>query len=365
MSKSDFYSLDKILETKSQYNMIIGERSNGKTYSVIDKILLNWWEKGEQGAYIRRWQEDFKGKRPLTLFEGHVENGRISEITGGEWNTIKYQSGMWYLAKRDEDIGSLVTQNEPFMWAFALSDMEHDKSTSYPRVTIIAFDEFLTRKYYLPDEFVTLMNVLSTIIRRRNNVTIFMMANTVNKYAPYFKEMGLRHVSEMKQGKIDVYSYGSSSLKVAVEYCSESKKGSKDSDVYFAFDNPALSMITGGSWEIDIYPHKPRKFKRKEIMFTFFIEFNDSLLQCECVVQEDCTFLYIHEKSTPIKDENKDIIFTERHDPRPNFFRNIRKGDHKIIDKIGWYFRNEKVYYQDNEVGEIVRNYLNYCNQSR
>lgn len=32
MSNSDFYSLDKILETSCQYNLkVIGERSNGKS----------------------------------------------------------------------------------------------------------------------------------------------------------------------------------------------------------------------------------------------------------------------------------------------------------------------------------------------
>ena len=35
------------------------------------------------------------------------------------------------------------------------------------------------------------MNVLSTIIRDRENIKIFMLGNTVNKYCPYFDEMGL------------------------------------------------------------------------------------------------------------------------------------------------------------------------------
>ncbi|NTW91479.1 MAG: phage DNA encapsidation protein, partial [Erysipelotrichaceae bacterium] len=244
MSKSKFYSLDAILEKKCQYNMIIGERSNGKSYSVLSLILENWHKKGEQGAYIRRWKEDFKGKRAIQLFAGHSENKFISDLTDDEWNDVKFVSGKWYLCKYDDTLDKMVTQDEPFCFAFALSDMEHDKSTSYPRITTIAFDEFLTRSYYLPDEFILFMNVLSTIIRHRDNVTIFMMANTVNKYAPYFKEMGLRHIAEMEMGKIDIYSYGQSDLKVAVEYCKPPNKDGKKSDVYFAFDNPSLSMIT-------------------------------------------------------------------------------------------------------------------------
>lgn len=360
-SKLKFYRLDAILEKKCQYNIIIGERSNGKSYAVLERFIRKWWDNGEQSAYIRRWKEDYRGKRGSQLFAGHTENGFISELTDGEWDSVKYYSGKWFLAKRDEELDRLITQDEPFCYAFALSDMEHDKSTSYPLVTNIAFDEFLTRQYYLPDEFVTFMNVLSTIIRHRDNVTIFMMANTVNKYAPYFKEMGLRHVADMEMGKIDIYSYGESKLKVAVEYCKTQNKDGKKSDMYFAFDNPSLAMITGGAWEINIYPHNPRRFTPKDIIFTFFVNFNDCLLQGEVVKLEDCHYLYFHQKTTPIHDEDKDVIFSELYDPRPNHFRNIRKGTTKIEQKISWYFRNDKVFYQDNEVGEVIRNYLQYC----
>lgn len=366
MSKSEYYNLNPIREMKCQYNMVMGERSNGKTYSVLELILKNWWESGKQGAYIRRWKEDYRGKRATQLFAGHYssDNQFISELTGGEWDSVKYYSGKWFLAKQDEALDRTISQEEPFCYAFSLSDMEHDKGTSYPDVTTIVFDEFLTRTYYLPDEFVLFMNVLSTIIRRRNDVTIYMLANTVNKYAPYFKEMGLKHISEMEQGKIDIYTYGSSPLRVAVEYCKPVAKDGKKSDMYFAFDNPSLAMITGGAWEIDIYPHNPRKFTPKDIQFIFFIRFNDAILQGEVVMLDDCHFMYFHEKTTPIHDEDRDIIFSEEYDPRPNHFRNIRKGTSKLETKLAWYFRNEKVFYQDNEIGEIVRNYLQYCSSS-
>ena len=66
----------------------------------------------------------------------------------------------------------------------------------------------------------------------------------------------MNHVQKMEQGSVDVLHYGNSPLTVAVEYCS-SLNVSKDSDIYFAFDNPKLKMITSGAWELDIYPHLP------------------------------------------------------------------------------------------------------------
>ena len=35
----EYYSLKPILEENAHYNIIIGERSNGKTYSVLQKII--------------------------------------------------------------------------------------------------------------------------------------------------------------------------------------------------------------------------------------------------------------------------------------------------------------------------------------
>ncbi|MBO7712908.1 MAG: phage DNA encapsidation protein [Methanobrevibacter sp.] len=354
----DWYSYEAIDKLKCQYNMIIGERSNGKTYGALKKIIENYVSRGEKGAYIRRYKEDYRGKRGDALFESIEKDGLINELTDGLYDGVKYQSGRWYLSKFDEKTQKKIIGDDPFCYGFAISDMEHDKSTSYPDVTIIVFDEFLTRGFYLQNEFVLFMNTLSTIIRHRNNVTIYMLGNTVNKFAPYFVEMGLKHVGSMEKGQIDVYTYGSSKLRVAVEYCASPKKEGKKSDIYFAFDNPSLQLITGGAWEIDLYPHCPVDYERRNIEFCFFIKFNESLLQGEVVVVDNNSFIYIHRKSTPIKDPDEDLIFSMEWDPRPNYVRGIDKSDLKCVQIIRKYFRYDKVFYQDNEVGEEVRNFL-------
>ena len=364
---SRFYSLSRILSKKAKYNIIIGQRSNGKTFACLKHIIENYVKNSSQGAYIRRFKEDYRGKRGETLFDSIVESGAISDVTDGEYDRIKYTAGKWYLAKWDSELQKVVTDQNPFCYAFALTDMEHDKSTSYPRVTTIVYDEFLTRKYYMPNEFVIFCNVLSTIIRQRDDVTIFMLGNTVNKYCPYFKEMGLNHVSEMELGKIDVYTYSDSKLKVAVERCENLDKKVKKSDVYFAFNNPSLQMITGGAWEFMIHPHleEEDKFKREDIVFSYFIDFDDNLLQAHIVsTEDDRNFTYIHRKTTPIKNERKDVIFTSLWTTKDNYYFNIMRPVNELTRRIKYYFVAEKVFYQDNEVGEIVRNYIVHCKKS-
>lgn len=366
-SKQQYYSLDNILSKEAHYNLIFGERSNGKTYAALKYAIEQYVKDGSQCAIIRRFKDDFTGKRGSEMFRAISENQVIEDITHNKYNGIYYYGSRWYLAKYHEDSKGNVKRNTdpiPFAFGFALTAMEHDKGSSYPNVRTVVFDEFLSRSGYLQDEFVLFTNTLSTIIRQRNDVRIIMLGNTVNKYCPYFAEMGLKHVKQMEPGTIDVYSVGNSGLKIAVEYCGTAKQNGKKSDIYFSFDNPKLDMITKGVWEMDIYPHLPQKYKPKDVLFSYFIEFDGEKLHCEIVEVDGNTFTFIHRKTTEIRKPDEDLIYSTKTDPRPNWKRKITKPTSKIEQKVLSYFMAEKVFYQDNEIGEVVRNYLQWCGRS-
>lgn len=359
--KPIFYSLDKILQKNATYNIIIGQRSNGKTYSVLQYAFKRWLENGEQLAIIRRWKEDITGKRAAAIFSALNECGEIYALSGGTYSGVTYWAGKFYACTYSEEGRPLYNaETDCVAYCFALSEMEHNKSMSYPKVTTILFDEFITRKVYLNDEFIAFMNTISTIIRRRTDVKIFMLGNTVNKFCPYFQEMGLTHISRMKQGTIDLYTYGDSELTVAVEYC-ETLAYSKEASSYFAFDNPKLHMITNGAWELDVYPHLPVKYKPCDIMFIFFILFDGRIFQCEMVENKDQYFIYIHEKTTELQHPESDLIYTLEYHHEINYSRNIFKPINKIQKRVQWFFETDRVYYQDNDVGDAINNYLKIC----
>lgn len=361
MAKSSFYSYKRLDETGAQYRMVFGERSNGKTYGALMKVLENYWHDGKQGAYIRRYSIDLTGKRGETLFTSIEFNDEISKLTDGEYNGVFYKASKWYLCYRDED-NKPVKDPKPFMYGFALNNMEHDKSTSYPEVTTVIFDEFMSKIGYLNNEFVIFENVLSTIIRHRSDVTIYMLGNTVNKYCPYFNEMGLYNAKNMEQGSIEVYKYGENgSMRVAVEYAEEMDKSIKKStNLYFAFDNPSLQMINDGGWEIDLYPHLFYTILPKNIKMFYFIEFDGELLQAEIVKDEHGVYTFIHRKTTEIKSD-KDILFTQLVDANPYHYRRITEPTNERTKLIYNLIKSEKVFFQDNSVGDVVKNYVNWC----
>ena len=355
-----YYSLNKINKKNATYNVIFGERSNGKTYATLKQVLDNYFSDGSQFAYIRRWSVDVQPKRMNNLFNAIITDGYLEKLSGGKFTAIFYRTGRFYLCTYNDKGKPIYNEEDIIGYAFSLSENEHNKANSYPRVTTIIFDEFLTNKIYLPDEFILFMNTVSTIVRQRTNVKIYMLGNTVNKYCPYFKEMGLTNILSMKQGSIDIYTYGETKLKVAVEYA-DSKKKFKKNNFYFAFNNPKLKMITGGAWELNIYPHAPVKWLPKNIIFTYFIDFNDSIYQCEIINKDNNVFTYIHEKTTPIKNPDKDIIYTLDYIPKINYNVNILKPLTDYQNKITWFFTHDRVYYQNNNVGDAINNYLKIC----
>ena len=355
-----FYRLTNILKLNADYNIIFGERSSGKTFACLEYGVEHYYKNGTQMAYIRRQDEDFKQGRAQQLFNNLVFNDTISKVTNKKWSDVYYKNRCWYLCKYDKE-GNRIVDSEPFCFGFTIAQGFHDKSVGFPNVKTIVFDEFISR-FYLQGEFIDFNNLLSTIIRYNDDVKIFMLANSQDKYGCiYFEEMGLKHVKEMKRGDIDLYTFDK--LRIAVEYTKPNESG-KPSDKYFAFDNPKLKMISEGLWETAVYPHLTEGYRKSDVLQTFFIVHQDHTLQADVIVDDTKQYIFIHRKTTPIKDDDEDIIFTFKDSLKPNYFKRLTRPTCKLQERILRFFRRNKVYYQDNDVGEVVRSYIMTCDNS-
>lgn len=377
--KNKYYTLKNILKAcpTAKYYVIYGERSNGKTFAPKFLMLFGYHEdginingyldNGDRGAVIRRFDEDFKGNRGPSLFDdiwmNKDEGNILAKRTKGKWNKIIYRTGGWWLVRVNEKNEIEEMDTQCFAYRFSIASWQHDKSSSYPKVYNILFDEFIA-KYYLPDECMSFWNVVSTLVRDEDKARVFMCGNTISPHCPYFNEMGITKVKYQNKGSIDIYTYSNPGLLVACEY-SDFPAKKKASDVYFAFDNPKLKMITSGEWEIDVYPHLPIRYEDKDIMYTYFIIYDGEIVQCEVVYVNNCLFTYCHRKTTPIQKDNTNIVFQIENDPRPWYSRNITKPRSKMFQKLYMFFQHDQVYYQDNMLGETIRAYLQWCvNQS-
>ena len=360
MAKQKYWDIRPILNIPAQYRVIYGERSNGKTYGVLKYLISRYLEHGEQLGYIRRWPDDIKTRKMQQLFEAIARNGEITKLSDGRWNGIKYKFGKFYLIATDGE-SNTVEDETPFAFTFSISAMEHDKSIAYPGIKHILFDEFISRLSYIPDEFQLFMNVLSTLIRERDDVDIWMLGNTVSKDCPYFREMGLKHIYQQQPGTIDTYSYkkNGQELIIAVEYTKNI--AAKKSDKYFIFDNPKMEMITGGAWELAIYPHLFERYKPAQVCFTFFIVYRDTTLQCEIIEGKRGLFIYAHLKTTPLKDLDDDLIYCIEPSANMNHRVDITRPVYNVEKNILQLIGSERICFQDNEIGEVFNDYMKWC----
>lgn len=358
-----YYSYTKIDKIKATYNLIIGQRSNGKTFGGCKKIIDAYLETGLPSVYIRRMEEMIRPTNIEGLFNPHLSY--IEEKTDHKYNWIVYRQHRFFLARFDEDDkGSWIKTAQdlkPFCYTYAISTAETTKGTDPGEVRYILFDEFITRQFYLSNEFIKFQNLLSSIIRDRPNVTIYMLANTVSKHCPYFRDMGLYRIQQQEQGTIDVYSLGSSGTKIAVEYCSASKATQKVSK-YFCFDNPQLDMIKKGSWEIAMYRHAPEQLSHYKIIFTFFVVFDGRTIQGDIYMYKNSPLIFWHPKTTPIKDPDKSVIYSEdQSDGNPLHQMDLRCTKTRAQKLIFDLCRDRKTFFSDNETGEVIANWAKFA----
>lgn len=359
-----WYDPADILALDATYNLIYGERGNGKTYSICRLIVDAYIDEDLPSAYIRRLDEMIKQGNLETLFNPHVPY--ITEKTGGKWNFVKYQFHGFWLQKRDPNTGVLLEKDKkPFCRTYALSTSETTKGADRGQVKYVFFDEFITRLNYLTNEIVLYESALESIIRKRPGVKIFMVANTVNKHCPYFKHMGLINVKKQEQGTIDQYLLGKSGTKIACEYTkSADTSASEISEQYYCFNNPQVEMIKNGAWEFDIYRTLPKGIGKMIPELTFYIEFDGTTTVGRMYIYNDDPILcFAQKRNTPIKDRDNTIIYGDSDliSTSPLHQIELARTPTRAQAIILELFKQHKTFFATNDDGENVQNWLKYA----
>lgn len=359
-----WYDLSDILALDATYNLIYGERGNGKTYSICRLIIDAYLDVDLPSAYVRRLDEMIKQGNLETLFAPHIPH--IEEKTEGKWNFVKYQFHGFWLQKRDPNTGVLLEKDkQPFCRTYALSTSETTKGADRGQVKYVFFDEFITRAFYLTNEIVLFESTLESIIRKRPGVKIFMVANTVNKHCPYFKHMGLTNVKKQQQGTIDQYLLGKSGTKIACEYTQAADTAASEiAEQYYCFNNPQVEMIKNGAWEFDIYRTLPKGIGKMIPELTFYIEFDDTTTVGRMYIYNDDPILcFFPKRNTPITDRENKIIYGDSDliSTSPlhqiELARTPTRAQAIILD----LFKQHKTYFATNDDGENVQNWLKYA----
>lgn len=335
----------------------LSERDSGKTTDWLILALILWEEYGYGTAYVRTDLQQLTYAKVKNLFNVILENDYISKITKGKYDSIAYNriGKTWNLLNTTGD--SIETQEESCLYGLAVSEQESYKSTlNLPKCELFIYDEFVD-KYSNRNTFIDLTHLMSTVFRHRvNNPRIVLLANTLTKYHYFYSELGIqKYIKYIKLDEVKEYVTEKGthiSCRLIKSNLNEVKK--EVNSLLYGFENPLLNSITGGEWAIENYPHIERGMKYETTSPNLFIvNFLDEYFSCDEINIDGVGYVYFHNINlAKFKDRTIYSICdvpTDKSVP----IEYIKP----LIEKI----YNEKIcYYQNNEVGDLVKNIIDY-----
>lgn len=368
-NKIVYYNLDNIDHENAQINLIYGERSNGKSYQVKHKKGINPYlksvedgiKKAERFMLIRRWKEEIKPEK----IEQYFLDVDIYGLTDGKYNCISlYKSKLW-LSNYDPESKPQIKRGDYIGYVVSLSTEQTYAGASYLDVKNMIFEEFMARGSYLPHEPDKLMNLYSTVDRKRGTTRLWLVGNTISRVCPYIEEWGLHDIlSTQKQGTIVTkliptghYNDDGTeeTVKLALEYC---KSTGTSSHVIGTHKN----MLNQGEWQSDPQPHLPKSYNDYDVMFRMLFKYQNFKFIAEYLFDEDtsnyCWYVYpykgeISSDMLVISDEVK----LDRHWQRNLYNIDI---DNLTLKRLLMTFRENNIFYASDLCGTDFKQCIDF-----
>lgn len=176
-----WYNPDKTLSHNCVVNLILGNRGCGKTYGWLKKMIKRYKKDKKKFIYLRRYTSELE-KVQESVFNALIKNNEFPE------DKIEYKGGCYYF------------NDEVFGYCFSLSTANDWKSSSYPDVWAILYDECLIddrgkSNGYLKDEPSKILDLMETINRMRDGsdtIKMIMLGNTISMVNPFTLTWNLR-----------------------------------------------------------------------------------------------------------------------------------------------------------------------------
>lgn len=186
--KNIYYNFDKLFSYNFLIAFVIGERGVGKSFNSKVAVLNKFLKTGEQFLYIRRYKTELDTAL-ATFWDDLQSNG--------------YYEDYRLEVRKSKMLTEFKCNGKVCGYAVPLSTANILKSTAFPNVSMIIFDEFLLDNAgtyrYLKNEVTLLLDVIETTFRLRDGKTI-LLGNALNVHAsPYFAYWDLELPNDGKE----------------------------------------------------------------------------------------------------------------------------------------------------------------------
>ena len=251
-----FYNGNALDQTGAPWLCVLSERSDGKSLWWVKYCIMDYFKTGHKFGYVRRYEENLKEGEVNRYFG---DKNLVAWLEKAGYTGVKCWRGELWLTKWDEK-NLRNARVELIGHALPISTQEGKKGQHFDLYNFV-FEEFITKKLYLPDEFTEFQNLISTA-NREGIFRAILIGNTIARYCPYLREMGI-DIFKAKKGKIyeqDLKVSGGRTIKSAFEYVDPREK-----ETFFI--GRAEKSIVQGEFEADEQPHLHFKLSDADILY--------------------------------------------------------------------------------------------------
>ena len=181
-----YFEYEKILSYNAFLNFLVGERGVGKTYGASKFVTKQFIKKKHEFVYIRRYKTELSSS-VKKFFDPLIKDNVFPkhELTTKGNN--------------------FIIDGKVAGYSMTLTTAQNLKSTNFPNVKYIIFDEFIIEsgsRHYLKNEVEIFLGLIETVARMRD-VNIFCLGNAVTVTNPYFLffDISLPYNSEIRTFK--------------------------------------------------------------------------------------------------------------------------------------------------------------------
>lgn len=213
-----YYDIREYRNRWKTFNIIIGARGVGKTYSAL-LYLLEESDAGNEVLYLRN--TDTQIQSCATAF-------------GNPFKAVNAKAGRNIFIKRAKEASYIYEDTgddkKPIGYAAALSTFENLRGVSLEDVSVILFDEFIENRTLQFDQFRAFNSMYETINRNRElegrePLRVFMLSNAQKLYSPILAGFGFVPIIEdMIKNNQKNYSTPETWLSLPASSVSDAKK---------------------------------------------------------------------------------------------------------------------------------------------
>lgn len=347
--KIKYLSAKKVQSIKSDYLLLLGERSNGKSYCVKSIVIRDAIDNGKMFVYLKRYDLEVKDSLCVSYFADMP----VQEMTNGEYTCIDvFRKGI-YLANVDPESGK-VKRGQKIGICHALSGAEHYKSLQFPDVYNIVYEEVISRNgQYLYNEPDALQQYVSSIYRNNRKGKVYLIANTISRMCPYYNAWDL-NVAKMKQGEVKHFikdNENGDNTDIAV-FLTESLN--YNSGMFFG---RAAKNITQGGYETEAQPRLPDDVRNYKRLHMIVLKHDNIMFLMQLMQHNETNDItwYVCPKTSKIDKDTR--VVTKDFSTSPYYSRYLR-GITKSEDSAIMLIKQGKICFSDDLTGTEFNNIL-------